>query len=474
MNRPGVVLAACCLGQFMVILDASVVNVALPVIRSDLGFTLTGLQWVVNAYTVALCGFLLLGGRLADLLGRRRVFLWAIAVFVSASLVGGLAYDATTLVIARGMQGIAAAVMTPATLTILSTVFEQPAARARALSQWGAVAGAGGAVGVLAGGVIVELVSWRWTLLVNLPIGIVLFLLARGVPGDPPRTTGGVPDVVGAVSVTAALSSLVYGLASGEQHGWASLRVLGGLGVGLVLLVVFLVDQAWIAREPLVPLGVFRNRSLSAANVVGLACGAAFFSMFYFLALLLQDVVGYAPMRIGLTFLPLSLGVFAGARLTGRLLTRHSARTMLLAAQVMAVIALLWLARADAGAAFAADLLGPCVLLGLGQGVVITAVTAAGIAGVERSRAGLASGLLNTSRQLGCALGLALLVSVAAARTAAVGGSGSVPALAAGYSLAATTAAGFLLLGLVAACALPGRTTGVPPARAAQFSGARR
>ncbi len=286
--RLGLVLAACCLGQFMVILDVSVVNVALPVVNRVLRFAPGTLQWVMIAYTIVFTGFLLLGGRLADLYGQRRVFLCGITVFTVASLLGGLAYDPATLIVARGLQGLGAAVMAPATLTVLGTTFRDPTARAKAFGLWGAVAGGGGAVGVLAGGVLTDLLSWRWILLVNVPIGVALFALtARAVTERRNEGAGRKLDVAGAMSVTLGLIALVYAIVETQRAGWGSADVLAPLGLAAILLAFFLVDQARLAAQPLVPLAIFRNRSVSAANLVRLGSGAALGATFYFLTLLL-------------------------------------------------------------------------------------------------------------------------------------------------------------------------------------------
>ncbi|WP_066947938.1 MFS transporter [Streptomyces lushanensis] len=459
-RRDGLVLAVCCLAQFMIVVDASIVNVALPTLASDLGFRQETLQWVTNAYAVVVCGFLLLGGRLADLYGRRRVFLCGAVVFTLASSVGGAATDPAALVVARAFQGLGAAAMAPATLTVLSVTFTEPAARARAFGAWSAVGGSAGTVGVLIGGIITQWLSWRWTLLVNLPVGALL-VVAIGwlLPPDerPPRRRP--LDLAGAVTATAGLMAAVYGIAASHTHGWTSLRVMGALAAGAVLLSLFLVVQRWFAASPLVPLDVFRNRALASANLVAFFGVAALFSTFYIFTLLLQQVLGYSPLRTGLAYLPLSAGIaFAGWR-ASTVIPVTGTRPVMLGGLGTACAALLWMSRAGADATYAADLLGPSLLLGLGMGVVLNATSTAATSGLPRERAGLASGLLNTTRQLGTAIGLVALATLAASRAGgATGGEAAPGVLAAGYGDALVGAAGFAALGLLAALAVPART----------------
>ncbi|MFD7612815.1 MFS transporter [Streptomyces sp. NPDC059828] len=465
-RRLRLILLACCLGQFMNVLDASVVNVALPSIGAELGFAPTRLNWVNNAYTIAVCGFLLLGGRLADIFGQRRVFLAGVALFTLASSVGGMADDPATLVLARAFQGLGAAVMAPATLTVLGTTFTAPGARARAFGMWSVVSGAAGAVGVLAGGLITEWFSWRWILLVNVPIGLLLLALVRWVvPETPGRGAGRrALDVPGAVTVTAGLMALAYGIAESHTYGWGSARVLGALGTGAVLLVLFVLVQAKFATSPLVPLAIFRNRSVSSANLVAFFSIAALFSTFYFFTLTLQQVLGYSPLRTGLSYLPLSLGIALGGWGVSRLVPRTGPRPVLVTGLALAAAGLLWLSGIDAHSGYTADVLGPALLLGFGMGGVLNATTNAATAGLPPRQAGLASGLLNTTRQLGSAIGLVTLAAVSAARAeTALGGGRALPeALVSGYGLALGGAAVFCLAGLLAALAVPGRVPSTP------------
>ncbi|MFI9255562.1 MFS transporter [Streptomyces sp. NPDC053069] len=464
-RRLALILAACCLGQFMNVLDASVVNVALPVIAEELRFDRHDLHLVNNAYTVVVCGFLLLGGRLADLFGQRRVFLAGIGLFSLASAVGGAAGGPVTLILARAFQGLGAAVMAPATLTVLGTTFTGPEARARAFGWWSGVSGAAGAIGVLAGGVITEWLSWRWILLVNVPIGIVLFATVCWVvpQGASRRADRPGLDVPGAVTVTLGLMAVVHAVADAPAHGWASARVLAPLLGGGALLALFLLIQARFARHPLVPLGVLRIRSVAAANLVALFGIAALFSTFYFFTLLLQQVLGYSPVRTGLSYLPLSAGIALGGWGVSSLVPRIGPRPVLLCGLTTGCLGLLWLAQAGVGAGFVTDLLGPLLLLGFGMGGVLNATTNAATAGLPVHQAGLGSGLLNTTRQLGSALGLVTLAALSSHRidTLAGGaGTASPRQLAAGYGLALTGAAAFAAAGLLAALAVPGRAGG--------------
>ncbi|MFD5771333.1 MFS transporter [Streptomyces sp. NPDC127049] len=458
-RRTGLILAACCVSQFMTVLDASVVNVALPVIADELRFSRAGLQWVNSAYTLAVCGFLLLGGRLADLYGQRRMFLCGIGLFTAASAVGGFAGDPALLVMARAFQGLGAAVMTPATLAVLGTTFTGPAERARAYGAWGAASGAAGAAGVLLGGVIAQWFSWRWSLWINVPIGLALFAAVRcGVPATPGRDRVRL-DLAGAATVTLGLMALVYGIAESPARGWGDPRTIGSLAAAAVLLAAFLTLQARPGRQPLVPLGIFRNRTVSAANLVAFFSIAALFSTFYFLTLMLQQVLGYSPLETGLSYLPLSLGIAAGGFGIAPHLPRLGPRPVLLTGLTAASCGLLWLSAAGPDATFAADLLGPTLLLGVGMGAVINATTNAATHGLPVHQAGLASGLLNTTRQLGSALGLVVLATLSGARTSdgLAAGRNAVDASSAGYGLALSTAALFTAAALPAALAVPVR-----------------
>lgn len=468
--RLGMVLAVCCAAQFMVVMDASVVNVALPTISESLHFSSNSLQWVINAYTVAFAGFLLLGGRLADIFGRRRIFLIGVTVFALSSLIGGLAPDGGWLIGARAVQGLAAAIVAPITLTVLTTTFTDTAGRAKAFGLWGAVSGAGGAVGVLIGGVITEWLSWRWILLVNVPVGALLFAGTawsvtelRDPDADPRRL-----DLTGALSVTLGIMSLVYAVAEAQRYGWGSDRIIAALVIAAVLLAFFMFDQVRLARQPLVPLSILRNRPVAVANLVAFAASAALFSTFYFFTLYTQDVLLYSPLQTGLAYLPLSVGIFLGARVIGPRMKGIGPRWVLATGLVLSVIGLAWLSRTSVHAGFAADLLGPTLLLGLGQGMATASTANLATANLPYQQAGMASGLVNTSRQLGGAIGLAVLVALALYRTtqqmAAAGHSHAAvsPALASGYGLAFLGAAIFCAVGVLIALAAPGQVLAQP------------
>jgi len=462
-----VVLLIVCLGQFMVVLDASIVNVALPSIQRDLRFSTTDLQWVVNAYTLTFAGFLLLGGRAADIFGRRRIFLVGLGVFTVSSLFGGLAQNQATLIAARALQGFGAAILAPATLTILTATFAEGPARARALGVWSAVAAAGASAGALFGGILTDLLNWRWILFVNVPIGIAAlivsprFLPESRVEGDQRHL-----DVAGAITVTAGLSALVFAIVRTQSYSWGSAQVLVPLVVAAVLLAVFFVIQARLSRAPLVPLRIFRSRSVAGGNAVMFLFFGAMFGSWYFQTLFMQRVLGFSPLEAGLAFLPQTLLIATGAQITARLVTRLGPRPLILFGSILAAGGLLWLAQVTVDSTFVANLLGPFILIGLGMGLCVTPVTVAGTSGVPRRDAGLASGLLNTSRTVGASIGLAVLATVAANRTTAVlgGASSAVHAVAShtavaltdGYSVALSVAAIVVFLaGLVGVTVLP-------------------
>ncbi|HEX6686943.1 MAG TPA: MFS transporter [Candidatus Limnocylindrales bacterium] len=453
-TRLNVVLAACCFGQFMVILDGSVFNVALPVIQAEFSFRSNSLLWVANSYAIVYAGFLLLGGRLADFFGRRRLFLIGIVMFTLASMLAGLAFNAASLIVARGLQGLGAAVMAPATLTVLGTTFTEPGQRAKAFGLWGAAAGGGGAVGVLLGGLFTEWLSWRWLLLINLPIGVALFAAAAYAVAESRAGNGTRKlDLPGSVSITIGLIALVYGIAESEQHGWAATRVVVALTAAVALIGFFLFDQAKLAPQPLVPLDFFKRRSVSVANLVAVIASAAIFSVFYFFTLHMQQVLGYSPVETGLVYIPLSIGIFVGARGLSPYVGAIGPKRTLLIGLTISLLGMVWMSRASTDATFLADLLGPALLLGVGQGIVTTGTAMSATADLPHHQAGLASGVLNTTRQLGGAVGLTVLVALSTARTNALLASGADPldALSAGYMLAFTVGSAFLLLAMVPA-----------------------
>jgi EmrB/QacA subfamily drug resistance transporter len=455
-SRLGIVLAVCCLGQFMNVLDASVVNVALPSIVRQLGFDRHNLQWVSSAYTIAVCGCLLLGGRLADVYGQRRILLAGATLFTLASGIGGLAASPVTLIAARAFQGVGASVMAPATLTIIATTFTEPAARARAFGMWSVVAGAGGAVGVILSGILTEFTSWRWTLLINVPLGLVLVAGAYfGVPERAGHRDTGSLDVLGAALVTGGLLACVFGIAESSTYGWLSPPIVTTFAASAVLLSVFLVHQTR-ADNPLIPRGFFRDRGFSSAAVVALFSTAALFSTFYFFTLLLQQVLGYSPLQTGLSYLPMSIGISIGGYGVSGVVVRYGPRPILFSGLAMACAGLLWLSMADTSS-FVSGLLWPGVLLGVGMGGALNATTNAATAGLRPEQAGLGSGVLNTMRQLGSALGLVVLVAAATSDTDAQAGgvAATVGALSSGYRLALALAALCAALAFAAAFAVP-------------------
>jgi EmrB/QacA subfamily drug resistance transporter len=414
------ILALVCVAQFMVVLDVSIVNVALPKIGSDLHYSPIDLQWVVNAYVLTFAGFLLLGGRTADLLGRRRVFIAGLTLFSVASLLGGLAQTSGELTAARAAQGLGGAVLSPATLTIIMTTFTEGEGRNRALGAWSAVAGLGGAFGVIMGGVLTSYLSWRWVFYVNIPIGIAAgvaarILLQESRRSDAPQRL----DVQGSLLATGGLALLVYAIVGTDTHPWTSARTVLLLAVAVVLLGVFLFSQTRV-REPLMPLGLFRSRSVSAANVVMLLLGVVFFSMWYFLSLYLQDVHGYHPLKAGLLFLPMSAAIIVGAQTAGRMMSRVGPQRLLVVGLTLAAIGFGWLTQLSATSGYVDGLLGGTLLISLGVGMSFAPLATAGTAGVHWSQAGLASGVLNTSRQVGGSIGLAALATIATDRTHAV------------------------------------------------------
>jgi EmrB/QacA subfamily drug resistance transporter len=447
-----------CLAQFMVILDVSVVNVALPAIRGSLHFSEQNLQWVVNAYTVTFAGFLLLGGRAADLLGRRRVFVSGLVLFALASLAGGFAQDQATLIAARAVQGLGGAVIAPASLSILTTTFAEGAARNRAVGIWGAMGGAGGAAGVLLGGILTDALNWRWILFINVPIGLIAALLTHRLVAegrDAVRTRDF--DLAGALTATLGLSILVLGIVRTDVTGWGYGPTLALLAGGVLLLLAFLGIEGRIASSPLMPLRIYRSRTLSSANLVVLLVGGATFGMWFFLSLYLQQVLGYSPLRAGLAFLPMTLCIVVGSTVASRAVIRLGAKPILIAGMISMTAGLLLFTRVSADGSYLGEMLVPSLLVAIGIGLSFVPATITAVAGVAPDEAGLASGLVNTARLFGGALGLAVLAAIAAARTASVHGSlGAHAALTSGFDLAFLIAAAFALIGaLVAVFGLP-------------------
>lgn len=453
-------LLLACLAQFMVVLDVSVVNVALPAIRGALRFSEQDLQWVVNAYTVTFAGFLLLGGRAADLLGRRRVFVAGISLFALASLAGGLADSKVLLIAARAAQGLGGAIVAPASLSILTTTFTEGPARNRAVGIWGAMGGAGGAAGVLLGGVLTDLLGWRWILFINVPIGVCAALLAYQFIAEGRDTSSERSfDVAGALTATLGLTLLVLGIVRTDATGWGAAQTLGLLAGGVIVLLAFIAIEARFARAPLMPLRIFASRTLTSANVVVCLLGGATFGMWFFLSLYLQQVQGYSPIQAGLAFLPMTLLIVAGSTIASRLVARIGAKPLLVFGMLVEAAGLLLLTRLTAGGSYLGEVLVPSLLVAIGIGFSFVPSTISAVAGVAHGEAGLASGLVNTSRLVGGALGLAILAAIAAARTNADlhhGMSSGHAALTSGFELAFIVAAGFAAAGgLVALLGLP-------------------
>jgi EmrB/QacA subfamily drug resistance transporter len=465
-RRATLTLVVCCLAQFMVILDVSIVNVALPSIADDLGFTPATLAWVVNAYTLAFAGFLLLGGRAADLLGRREVFAGGLALFAIASLAGGLAQNELTLVAARAAQGLGGAVVAPATLSILTTSFSEGVERNRALGLWGAMGAIGGASGALLGGLLTEALNWRWILIINVPIGLLGALAALHVVRAGRRDVGAARDfdLIGALTVTLGLVILTYGIVGTESHGWGSARTLLTLAAGAALLVAFVLVEGRLAHRPLVPLRIFASRLLSGANVVVFCLGGSVFAMWYFLSLYLQQVLGYSPIEAGLAFLPMPLTIAACTQAATRLTGRIGAGPVLAAGMALIALGMLLFTRLGSDGSYVGDVLAPSLLCAAGIGFSFVPVTIAATAGVRRTEAGLASGLVNTSRQMGGSVGLALLAAVATQRTAALAGDVSrAEALTVGFHRAFAVGAGIALTGALVSAFVLSRPTA--PAR---------
>jgi EmrB/QacA subfamily drug resistance transporter len=455
--RPWLVLVLVCLAQFMVVLDATIVNVALPSIQRDLDFSASSLQWVVNAYTLVFGGFLLLGGRAADLIGRRRLFLAGVVLFSCASLLCGLATSSGWLVGARALQGLGAALVSPAALSIVINTFADGPARTKALSVWAAIAVGGGAVGLLLGGILTEYLAWEWIFFVNVPIGaLALVLSARYVPESRASGERRGFDLAGAVSVTAGLMLLVFGIVKAQDYGWGSGRTLGILAGAAALLVAFVVIELRSAH-PLVRLGIFRIRSLASANGVMLAVAGGLFAMFFFASLYTQEVLGFTPVEAGLAFLPLTAGIVGASVAAQQLIARLGVRAVVIAGMVLATVGLVLLAFVSPDGSYVADLLPGILVMSIGLGLTFVPLTLIATTNVQPDDAGLASGLFNTSQQVGGALGLAILSTLAANRTEnVIGDLGHAPtsveqtsALVDGFQVAFAAGAGLTALGVI-------------------------
>ena len=450
-------LVILCVGDLMIVVDTTVVNVALPSIRNDLGFSQTSLAWVVNAYMLTFGGFLLLAGRFGDLFGHRRLFLGGTAAFTVASLLCGISTTKGMLVAARAVQGLGGAVVSAVAFSLIVVLFTEPSERAKAMGVFGFVMSGGGSIGVLAGGVLTDLAGWHWVFLVNLPIGVLVTVVGlRLLPAVHTGAERTRLDVPGAIAITGAMVLAVYAIVNGNSAGWTSAQTLGLLGAALVVGAAFL---AWEARvpAPLMPLGIFRHRNLSVANVVGILWAASMFALFFLSALYLQLVLHYSPLQVGLAFLPGNLIMMAfSLGLSAKLVMRFGFRKPLAFGLGVAALALLWFARAPVHGSFVVDILPSMVLIGIGGGLAFNPVLMAAMSDVEQKDAGLASGITNTAFMMGGALGLAVLASAAAAHTRSLTASGhsAAAALTGGYHVAFLLGAVFALAAAAVGAAL--------------------
>ena len=463
--RRNLLLLVVCLAQLMVILDVSIVNVALPSIHDDLDYTTTGLQWVVNAYTLTFAGFLLLGGRAADLLGRRRVFVAGTAIFTAASVLCAVADSQATLDVARALQGFGAAVISPATLAILTTSFAEGRERNRALGVWGAMGGIGGSTGALLGGLLTQDLGWPAIFIINVPIGLaVIFASLRLVPEGRSEVEHRHFDATGAILVTVGLVALVYGIVRTDTLGWGSPGVLVPLAAGVLLIAAFAFVEGRVARAPLVPARIVRMGRLRAANVVVFLLYGAIFAMWFFLTLWMQQVLGLDALETGVAFLPLTLSIVAVTSFTARFIARFGAGWVLTAGMLSASAGMALLADVHAGGTYWADVLPGGVLCTIGLGLALVSGTIVAVQGVQPRDSGLASGLLNTSRLVGGALGLAALSTLAASYTADKVASGTAPAaaLSEGFQVAFLVGAGICLAGAAVSLLLLRRPAGAP------------
>jgi len=448
-TNPWVVLVLVCMAQFMVVLDATVVNVALPSIQKDLGLSEANLQWIVNAYTLAFGGFLLLGGRAGDLLGRKRLFLFGLVVFTTASLLDGLATSSGMLIGSRALQGLGAAFISPAALAIITTTFAEGAERARALGVWAAIAIGGSAVGLIVGGALTQLLSWPWIFFINVPVGIVVFVLSlRLLPESRDELAHRSFDVAGAVTVTGGLMALVYAIVQGPEKGWSSVQTIATFVLAAILLVSFVVIEQR-SKAPLVRLSIFRIRSLSTANATMFLVGSGLFAMFFFNTLYIQRVLGYGPLEAGLAFLPFTAGIMVSAGLASQFAPRVGVRPVAIVGMIVTIAGLLYLTRIQANGTYAQDVLPALLLTALGLGAVFVPLTLIATTGLDNDDQGLASGLFNTSQQIGGALGLAILSSLAASKTSSMKGVSQAEALVDGFHVAFAGGALFMVLALV-------------------------
>ena len=445
------VLVLVCIAQFMVILDATIVNVALPSIQHGLHFTASSLQWVVNAYTLIFGGFLLLGGRASDLLGRQRLFVAGVIVFTIASLINGIATSSGMLIGGRALQGLGAALVSPAALSIVTTTFAEGAERTKALGIWSSIAAGGGAVGLVLGGLLTETLSWRWVFFINLPIGIAAALLSlRYIRNTRAENEPDTADVAGAVTVTGGLLVLVYGIVKAQAYGWASGKTLGLGALALVLLGAFVVIELR-SKAPLIRLGILRLRSLSASNVAMLFVASGLFAMFYFAGIYLQEIRHYGPLKAGLAFLPFTFGIVIGAVASQQLIKRIGIRAVVFIGLTLGSLGLLYFTQLTTHSTYLADVFPSVAVMSIGMGMTFVPLTLLATTNIDVEDAGLASGLFNTSQQVGGALGLAVLSTLATSRTSHLLGTGVAQssAMTSGYRVAFGVGAALLVAAVV-------------------------
>jgi EmrB/QacA subfamily drug resistance transporter len=440
------VLVLVCIAQFMVILDATIVNVALPSIQHGLHFSVSSLQWIVNAYTLVFGGFLLLGGRASDLLGRQRLFIAGVVVFTVASLINGIATSSGVLIGGRALQGLGAALVSPAALSIVTTTFAEGAERTKALGVWSAIAAGGGAVGLVLGGFLTEALSWRWVFFINLPIGIAAALLSlRFIPNSRAEDEPGTADVAGAVTVTAGLLVLVYGIVKAQDYGWGSAKTLGLGAFAFALLAAFVVIELR-SKAPLIRLGIFRLRTLTSSNIAMLFVASGLFAMFYFASLYLQEIRHYGPLKAGLAFLPFTFGIVIGAGASQQLIKRIGIRNVSYIGLTLGTVGLLYFTQLTTHSTYLAHVFPTIAVMSIGMGMTFVPLTLLATTNVGAEDAGLASGLFNTSQQVGGALGLAVLSTLATSRT---GGSHDPGKVTSGFHVAFGVGAALLAAGIV-------------------------
>lgn len=450
-----IILTIACVAQFMVVLDVSIVNVALPRMGEDLHFTVSSAQWVVNAYVLTFAGFLLLGGRAADIFGRRRVYMTGLFIFTVASIGAGFAATDTQMVAVRALQGIGGAILSPATLTIIVTTFHGPRLP-KAIGAWSAVAGAGGAVGALLGGVLTGWFSWRWVFFINVPFGIAAAIMATMYLREMRNRDAAVKlDITGAVLVTGSLASIIYGVVNTTTKGWGSTSTLSWFLGGAIGLAAFLFWESNVASHPLVPFRIFKSRALSSANVVMFLVGGAFFAMWYFLTFYFQNILHYGPVKAGFAFLPMAIGIITGAQISSRLLVKTGARPILLVGAAIASLGFLWISLIRVDSSYWGSIFVPAIMCAFAIGLLFAPLANTATAGVDRADAGLASGVLNTARQVGGSLALAILGTVAADKSATFLNPTSGDALVGGYQRAFQISAFITFIALLASFMVP-------------------